>query len=202
MKIIAASLVLLSSLAVASPVGAQSTPNLIVNGGFEQPFLPTAGIALFNTFANLNGWTVWGKAGNVAVVNGAYAHGGITFQAATGRNWLDLTGGTNVQSAVKQTIRTTPGKTYRVAFKVGNVVDRVGPYGLTSTVRVAIDGVTAYTAVNRDGNATAMTWKSYSFDFVAKQPRTAISFINMDARADNANGLDMVVVKEVATSAR
>src|SRR3954462_9997949 len=85
--------------------------NLLVNGGFEQPQVPTGSDSLtisFESPAQLAGWSV---AGTVDVVRGSW-------QPSEGAQSLDLNGfspGTIVQS-----FATTPGVRYRLSFAYGD----------------------------------------------------------------------------------
>ncbi len=189
--------VLALALPCATQAFAAETKNLIVNGGFERPAL-SDWFKLYPTKTSLEGWTIIGKPGDIAVVRGGFSQRGIVFQPAEGRNWLDLTGGTNTTTGIQQAVPTEIGKRYRLTFKVGNVIDALGPYGVRSSVTVRIDGVRVLTAVNGAGAPGAMAWKSYVVDFVAKTARTKIAFLNADNRLDNSNGLDLVILRPLA----
>ncbi len=76
----------------ATPALASEPKNLIVNGGFERPAL-VDWFKLAPTGTTLEGWSVIGKPGDVAVVRSGFSQRGLVFGAAEGRNWLDLTGG-------------------------------------------------------------------------------------------------------------
>src|SRR5437870_10662759 len=105
-------------------VGAASgAANLLKNGGFEQPVVPVGGFEFFATGATFAHWTVVGAPGNVAIFSGSYTENGFSFPAKSGAQWLDLTGNSNAAAGVSQTLPTTSGTQYKLAFSVGNVVD-------------------------------------------------------------------------------
>ena len=110
----AASLVL-AGAAVSKPSAA---PNLIKNGGFEQPLVGAGGYTLVNAGQSWGGWKVVGAAGNVAPISTTFQQNGISFVAKAGKQWLDLTGGTSNQKiGVAQTIKTTRGASYRLELR-------------------------------------------------------------------------------------
>jgi hypothetical protein len=179
-------------VALALPaVAAAAGPNLIQNGSFEQPVVQTGSYQLYGTGQSFPGWQVVGAKGNVAPVSDKYAARGIRFVARSGKQWLDLTGLSNTATGVAQTVRTTPGATYRLTFAVGNVVDSTGLYGTTTTVRALVNGRPVLVAKNTDGGK-AQSWKTFTTTFKATSAATSVSFRNGDPRSDNSAGLDAV----------
>src|SRR5438270_886795 len=124
------SALLLPGAAVSKPSVA---PNLIKNGGFEQPLVGAGGYTLVSAGQSFGGWKVVGAAGNVAPISGTFVQNGIHFTAKAGKQWLDLTGLSNTATGVAQTVKTVKGASYRLSFAVGNVVDTGGIFGTTST---------------------------------------------------------------------
>ncbi|MGB8700482.1 MAG: DUF642 domain-containing protein [Thermosynechococcaceae cyanobacterium] len=171
---------------------AASAANLIRNGGFEQPIVPTGGFTLFGTgVTTMPHWSIVGVAGNVAIVSTTFAQSGFTFPARSGVQWLDLTGISNSGTGVAQTVKTTAGTTYTLGFSVGNVVNTGGIFGTTSTVNVFINGTQVLTATNSRGIGTSrLNWKKFTTTFVATGTSTTISFINGDPSNDTLCGLD------------
>src|SRR3984885_16231058 len=109
---------------------------LLKDGGFEQPPPAPGSFNAYNTGQKFATWTVVGATGNVATVSTTFTQNGYSFPAKSGKAWLDLTGTTNTAPVVAQTIKTTVGTVYNVAFWVGNVVNPGGIFGTTSTVDV------------------------------------------------------------------
>ena len=169
--------------------------NSIVNGSFETPLVPNGFFTNFlSGSTGITEWTVVGPEASVVSTN--YAAFGFTFPAEDGKQWLDLTGDvSNTVEGVKQTIATTPGTTYNLSYFVGNQVNPGGPWGVTSTVNVMVNGTLIQTAVNSMGaGGTTQVWEQFTTSFLATSSSTTLEFLNEDPPTDNSNGLDNVVV--------
>jgi hypothetical protein len=190
----AACAVLAVGVLVASSVTASAATNVIKNGGFEVPAVAAGGFELFSTGQAFSGWRVVGARGNVAVISGKYQGAGITFNAEAGGQWMDLTGlESNLATGVAQTVATTRGTEYHLTFWVGNVYNPGGAFGVSSTIKVYVNGVRKLTATNSLHPANhRQAWKEFALTIRATSSRTTISFINGDPRTDNSNGLDAV----------
>jgi len=190
----AACAVLAVGVLVASSVTASAATNVIKNGGFEVPAVAAGGFELFSTGQAFSGWRVVGARGNVAVISGKYQGAGITFNAEAGGQWMDLTGlESNLATGVAQTVATTRGTEYHLTFWVGNVYNPGGAFGVSSTIKVYVNGVRKLTATNSLHPANhRQAWKEFALTIKATSSRTTISFINGDPRTDNSNGLDAV----------
>ncbi len=180
----------------------QGAKNLIANGGFERPPVG-GGYQLFAVGQSFPGWQVVGTPGaNVAPISGSFSQNGFAFKARAGRQWIDLTGTSDVigksGGGVKQTVKTLPGKRYRLRFSVGNVVDR-GVFGVASAVVVSVNGHRLLFARNTEGNGvTTQVWKDYAVTFTATAATSAIQFTNADPVADTNDGLDAVSLTRVS----
>jgi hypothetical protein len=181
---------------IVGTTAASATTNLIKNGSFEKPAAPVGGFREFSKGQAFSGWRVVGAKGAVAIVSGKYRSDGITFNAKAGAQWLDLTGDeSNTATGVAQTIATTSGANYQLAFWVGNVYDPGGIFGVSSMVKVYVNGVRKLTATNSlHPTNHKQLWKEFKLTFKATSSHTTISFINGDPRTDNSNGLDAVQV--------
>jgi hypothetical protein len=168
--------------------------NLIKDGGFETPKVTVGSYELFTTGETFGKyWTVVGVSGDVGVVSSTFEDAGFTFDAKSGKQWLDLTGNSNTATGVAQTIATTPGSAYTLTFWVGNVNDPGGIFGTTSTVLVLVNGTQVFTAVNSLGAGQAkQVWQKFTTTITASSSETTISFMNGDPATDNSNGLDNV----------
>jgi hypothetical protein len=199
--------VALVALLIAPAYGA----NIVINGSFEVPLVPSGGYTSFSSGSTaITGWTVIGPSGTeVALVSGAFTADGccpqthFSFPAQDGAQWLDLTGVTsNSTEGVQQTVATAIGTNYQLSFWVGNVVDprlTSAFFGIASTVEVDINGVLLGLFTNSSGSTT-QTWQQFSPQFVATGSSTTIAFINRDPLTDTQNGLDNVVL-DVAPAA-
>lgn len=191
----------IAAFAVLMLMGSAAYANLITNGSFEAPLVPVGGFNNFNSGSTgITGWTVVGP--QVSIVSGSYSSFGLSFPAEDGSQWLDLTGdGSNKVEGVEQTVVTTAGSTYDLAFFVGNQVDAGGPYGTTSTVQVLVDGTPVQTVTNSMGSGgTTQVWEQFSLSFVAASGSTTIEFLNEDPATDNTNGLDNVVLTQATST--
>lgn len=183
--------ILCSAAALADPASA----NLIVNGGFETPSVPTGGYLLFSTGSSFSGWTVVGAPGSVGPVSGAYTFGSLTFPAQEGNQFLDLAALSNSATGIEQAVPTAAGTVYDLSFWVGNMVNPGGLFGLTSTVELFVEGLSLGTFTNANGAGTStLDWKQFAISFTALDASTSIRFINRDGITDNVNGLDHLVL--------
>jgi hypothetical protein len=182
-----------NQLAAAQPGGAV---DLVANGGFEQPVVPLGRYQLFAPGQSFSGWQVIGARGNVAPISGQYRNSGITFNARSGAQWLDLTGVTRTATGVQQTVRTQPGVRYELRFFVGNVVGR--GFGAASAVEVLVDGKSAGVFQNSGNVPGGQHWLPVRVQITAASAATTLAFVNRDA-ADNSCGLDDVSLVPAAT---
>ena len=181
--------------AIARRPGAPPSANLIANGSFEKPTVPSGSYSDFGTGQAFNGWTVVGASGDVAVVSDTFTYGGYTFPAGCGHQLLDLTGTSDTRTGVQQKIATVNGTTYEISFLVGNAYAPSGNIGMTSTALVYVNGKKILKATNKKGKGlTHMVWQQFSTTFLAKGTATKIKFINGDPASDTVNGLDCVSV--------
>lgn len=182
------------SAVVASGGTASAAVNLVRNGSFEKPVVPVGSFQNFATGQSFTGWTVTGATGVVSVVSGSFQSQGFTFNAKAGAQWIDLTGpGSKTATGVAQSIATTAGTTYQLTFWVGNINDPGGIFGVSSTVKVLVNGVLKLTAVNSlQPTNHKQAWKEFTLPVTATSSHTTISFINGDPSTDDSNGLDAV----------
>ncbi len=175
-------------------VSAPSQAQLISNGSFETPVVPSASFQGFGTGSSFGGWTVVGASGNVAVVSGSFTQNGFNFPAQSGAQWLDLTGTSNTATGVQQTIATVIGSTYSLSFWVGNIVDPNGIFGTTSTVAVLVNGTALASATNTGAGSPTQAWQQFTRSFTATSTLTTLTFLNGDPSNDTSNGLDNIVL--------
>ena len=192
---------LLAALALVFSGAAFAGPNLIVNGGFEQPPVG-GGYQLFSAGQSFPGWQVVGTPGaNVAPISGAFTQNGFIFPARSGKQWLDLTGTSDAigkaGGGVAQTVKTVPGRRYLLTFSVGNVVDP-GIFGTSSRVKVLMNGHLLISARNSGGTGDKrQVWKTFSVHFTAKSAQTQLAFLNGDPFKDTSNGLDAISLTRI-----
>jgi hypothetical protein len=100
---------LTASCCIGIAVSTLAQGNLVINGGFETPLVPTNNFSTFTAPTNFAGWTV--EFGGVDVVNTNY------FQSASGLQSLDLNAVD--AGAVYQDIVTLSNVSYRLSFAFG-----------------------------------------------------------------------------------
>ena len=168
--------------------------NLIKNGSFERPVAPYRGYRPFSTGKTFSHWQAIGDPGNVSVVNGTLTSPQVySFPAWSGSQWVDLSGESQTATGIAQTVATTPNSGYTLTFYVGNMYDPSGPFGVSSTVNVLVDGQQVFQATNSKGKMrTALTWQRFTTTIMATSSQTTIAFINGDPSTDFVNGLDAV----------
>ena len=189
------------ALSAGSVPGTACAANLIRDAGFETPVVPQGNLERFSTGDKIGPWTVIGASGTVDLISTTYAYDGFTFNAASGRQWLDLTGSTQTATGVTQSFATTPGARYRLHFFVGSVYDTGGVVGTSSTVYVSQGSTQIYKAVAKGmPGSTHQTWRGFNVVFTASAARTSLSFINGDPANDTDCGLDAVSVTPVAAA--
>jgi hypothetical protein len=168
--------------------------NLIADGSFETPKVPSGSYTTYGKGQKFSGWSVVGKPGNIAVVSDKFVYGGYTFPAACGHQLVDLTGTSDSRTGLQQSIKTTTGATYTLTFDVGNAYGS-GNIGTSSTVLAYVAGKQVLRAKNTKGKGlTHMVWQAFSTTFQATSSQTGVKLINGDPVSDTVNGLDCVTV--------
>jgi hypothetical protein len=181
--------------ATSETAGRRPSANLVSNGSFEKPTVPSGSYTDFSKGQKFSGWAVVGASGDVSIVSDTFVYGGFTFPAGCGHQFLDLTGTSQSATGVEQRITTVPGSTYQLSFEVGNVYAPSGNLGNSSTVLVYVNGKKILKATNKKGKGlTHLVWEQFSAAFVAKGNAARIKFINGDPSTDTANGLDCISV--------
>ncbi len=159
--------------------------DLIKNGSFEKPLVPSGAYADFATGSTaLTDWQVVGAAGDVSIISTTHLENGYTWPAAVGQQWLDLTGdGSNSPTGVQQTVATTAGTAYTLTFYVGNAYG--GPFLISSTLNVFVNGTQTFAVTSFAGEGmTSVVWQKYTTTIVATSAETTIAFMNGDGPDD------------------
>jgi hypothetical protein len=176
--------------------GSCASGNLLVNGSFETPVLASGGYRAFSVGQTFDGWTVVGSPGSLGPLSGAFTDGARRWQALCGAQAVDLTGlDSNAATGISQAVTTTPGREYFLQVWVGNVRDTVGSYGLTSSVRVSVNGVDLATFTNDGDSGNDLSWKRFGVRFRASSASTIIALFNADPAGDNSNIIDDVFLE-------
>lgn len=138
------------ALVTCFALAATAGTNLIVNGSFEIPRVPTNGFTKFSSPTNFPGWIV--SSGGVDVVDTNY------FPSASGLQSLDL----NARSPgnVYQDISTTAGDTYTLRFAL------MGNPAPPTIKRMEVTWNSNLLATLEFQVSQPLVWQSYSFSVV------------------------------------
>jgi len=147
--------------------------NLLTNGSFELPSLPSNYEAVPGDSTAITGWkTILNgvERGNLKV-NGAP---GTTGTPQDGKLAVDLCPLTFTGGGIQQNFPTTPGAMYHVSF-YGSTLEGAGRDG-TGQIDVSIDSIhQLFNVVNHTLN---LTWMQFCFDFKATQTKSTLRFEN------------------------
>ena len=192
-------------------LGFGAEPNLLNDGGFEQPIAGPGGLnsgyLAYGSGSTIGGaWFVIGSPfGNVTVTPGTEYSAGlggiaIQFPSKEGSQWLDLTGDTDngALTGVEQAFTTVPGQGYSLSFYLGtlNSTDWT-PHDGSAAVNVLLNGIGFQTAINSDASGNTINWKPFSYTFTATGPSTTLGFLNGAVNGVGVNGLDDIMVVAV-----
>ena len=164
--------------------------DLIVNGGFEDPALNNGAWQVFPS--NIPGWTVESGAGIEVQNNAAGApHGGSQLVELDSYD----------QSAMSQTLVTVPGEKYRLTFWHS---PRPGVVAGDNTIGYKVEVVSGPSTIISgqvgagDAGGANTNWTKYTFDFVAVDASTKVTFSD-EGNANNSYGgyLDDVSVRQL-----
>jgi hypothetical protein len=182
--------------------------NLVLNGDFENSTPLQSGVQVMGTgdIADLTNWKVIGTvcgANCVLILNTTYSEGSnvgtLLFQAQSGNQSLDLTGGGNTSDGgIEQAISTAIGTTYQLTFYVGNMDNRASFYAQSSSVEVKLNGASQGLFTNNLNTNGQVNWALETLNFTATSTTTTIDFINATT-GDNYAGLDNVAVNAVSS---
>src|SRR3990167_3363739 len=169
---------------------ANQTGNLILNGGFETPDVPTGGWAIYPD-ASLTSWTVESGAGLEIQDHAAgNPHGGNQLAELDSNN----------SSAISQTLATVAGQQYRLTLwyspRPGNPA---GDNTIGTLVKVVSDDTilvndTIGVAATGDSNTT---WTKYTYNFFATDTATKVIFSDLGINNSYGGYLDDISVKEL-----
>lgn len=183
---------------------ASALPVTVNNGDFESQVAPaTSFLKVLAGQSGVSQWNVVGK--DVLLINTNYKEGTLTFNAKSGNQALDLTGGGNSgpTDGVTQDFATVAGQQYSISFYVGRasaspVDDR---YNTPSTIAFSTDGgLTRELFTNSDATANQINWKPFTTSFFGTGGNVNLGFYNATAILPTGNhyaGLDLVTIQAV-----
>ncbi len=183
-------------VAVLTLALAPAKANLIVNGSFEVPLVPSGGYINYPGGSTaITDWTVVGV--DSSVISGTFTQAGIVFQAQNGNQWTDLAGVTSNSSSsgVRQIVATTIGAVYQLSFYVGSATG--GGIFFPATVDLSINGGARVGYFNPTGPSNMLNWKLFTVEFTATSTTTTVTFFNGSAANNYLCALDNVSITEV-----
>lgn len=166
-------------------------PELLTNGSFEdgpEPDPAGPGFTPFEAGSTvIPGWTV---------TRGSVDYIGFYWQHADGKRSIDLNG--NEPGAIAQTIRTTPGRKYRVTFSLAGNFCGGGEVTL-KTLTVTAGGNRMEFSFDTNGrNYEDMGWIARSWEFTANAAETTLEFASTtEVPVACGPALDRVSVREI-----
>ena len=148
----------------------RASPNLIVNGGFEDPAVGAGGFQNFAGGTSFTGWDVG--------LGGIDVHHTLDFTAFEGGQFVDLSGAVNAGS-ITQMVPTTIGQTYTLSFAYAG--HPFHPYVGNAFAEVEWDGLVIATvdrppAPSNGSGGFAMNYLTGTFTVTATQTLTALTF--------------------------
>jgi len=148
---------------------AAGAPNLIVNGSFETPNVPTGG---FGIFASIPGWSHQARPGTTSSGIEIQDHTAGAPAAGAGDQFVELD--SNGPSRIFQDVSTSPGSTYRLTFIYS---PRPGTAAAENHFHVTAGPATADFGPLAGGAQTS--WAPATLDFVATAASSRVEFLDL-----------------------
>ena len=188
--------IVFSSAMALQAFAAVGHANLLVNGSFETPVIPSATFFDFGVGGEPAGfaWTV--TTNTVDIVSNGWS-GGTAFD---GSQWLDLVGfGTT--GGVEQTFATTPGQQYTLSFAYANnpVTGVPGPFSADVTITSGADTLLNQSISHGSSTTSGLDWAPFSMTLTATGTSATLAF---DETVGGPNGgifLDAVSINAPAS---
>ncbi|HEY8021920.1 MAG TPA: DUF642 domain-containing protein, partial [Thermoanaerobaculia bacterium] len=167
----------LSSAQAAAPAG-----SLIVNGSFEDPVIAGS----FQLFGSIPGWQPTGSCGpGIEVDRGAFG------AAAEGNQSVELN--TTCVNGVSQTVATTPGASYSLAFAFAA---RPGTTAAQNRMDVRFDGAVV-DQLGPQAPGAGLAWSLHQYEVTATGSAATLSFQGSDPAATDGVGTELDFVSLV-----
>ena len=174
----------------------QVNADFIVNGSFENPPVSAGSFLNFNAGSTaITGWTVVGV--DSALVSGSFSQSGITFNAHSGAQWIDLAGQASNSSfsGVTQDVATVVGQSYLLSFFVGSAKDNSVFFPVTIDLSINNGARESFTNPNAPNNH--LDWMGFTKSFTATSATTNITFFNGGLSNNYLSALDSVSMTAV-----
>lgn len=157
--------------AVAFCAGAAGSvgPNLIVNGSFEQPDIPTGAAAIL---PSIPGWSFAPRPGTTSSGIELQDHAAGDPAAGAGDQFVELD--SDGPDLIYQDVATSAGSTYRLEFLYSA---RPNTPAVQNQFQVSAGSATATIGPLTSGTQT--NWLTYTLDFVASGSTSRIEFLDL-----------------------
>jgi hypothetical protein len=164
-----------------------AAPNLIVNGSFETPNVPTGS---FGVFPAIPGWSHQPRAGTTSSGIEIQDHVAGAPAAGAGDQFVELD--SNGPSRIFQDVATSPGSTYRLTFLYS-----ARPGTAASENHFLVTAGASSREIGPLASAAQTNWTSAALDFVATASTSRIEYL--DLSPEQASGgvgayIDLVAV--------
>ena len=175
------------------PGGSAASANLVVNGSFETPVVPTGSGAISSITTGLTGWTV--ASGNIDLL-GLKSPGNPYWQNAAGNQSIDMDGTSS--GTIYQDIQTVAGKIYTLRF--AHACNPDGQTNHTLSVYWRSVNVTNAAFPYKNTTVTSMGWQYVTLSVVGSGGLDRLQFADLNNEADSAGPtLDDVSLTPVIT---
>jgi hypothetical protein len=155
---------------VLGPVAAvTAAPNLIVNGSFEEPNLPTPG---FGIFPSIPGWSHQARPGTTSSGIEVQDHVAGAPAAGAGDQFAELD--SDGPSRVFQAVATNAGSTYRLSFLYS-----ARPNTAAADNDFQVTAGPASMHIGPLASAPQTQWHTATLDFVATAASSTIAFLDL-----------------------
>jgi len=154
---------------IGSGVAGSAGPNLIVNGSFESPDVPTG---MAGIFPSIPGWSFTPRPGTTS--SGIEIQDHVAGGPATGAGDQFAELDSDGPYLMYQDVATSPGSTYRLQFLYSA---RPNTPAIENQFQVSAGSATAIVGPLTSGTQTS--WLTYTLDFLASGSTSRIQFLDL-----------------------
>jgi hypothetical protein len=159
----------IGAVVVCTGAAASNGPDLIVNGSFELPDIPTGTVSVFPA---IPGWTFAPRPGTTSSGIEVQDHVAGEPAAGAGGQFVELD--SDGPYRIYQDVSTSPGSAYRLEFLYSA---RPGTLAIENQFQVSAGSATA--TIGPLASGTQTNWLTYTLDFVASGSTSRIEFLDL-----------------------
>lgn len=176
---------IVGALVAGLVVPAAGAPNLVVNGSFESPDVPTG---RFGLFSSIPGWSFQPRTGATSTGIEIQDHVAGAPAPGAGNQFVELD--SNGSTRIFQDVTTSPGSTYRLTFLYS---PRPGTAAADNRFSVTAGPATAEFGPLTSGAQTI--WSNAAVSFVATAASSQIAFLDLGPSNGLGAYVDLVSVE-------